>query len=116
MEKLADAVFSTPGAGIVGPMSNAAGYPSLPAHRGGGGSRGVIPLPPGPSPEDMNRRCGQWTPAHLLARVPLAHAFCFSVTREAIETLGGFDGAGFPGGYLDEPELIHRENLVLAGE
>jgi GT2 family glycosyltransferase len=87
-EKLADAVFSTPGAGIVGPMSNAASHQSIPEHRGSNTQTAINELPRGVTAEDMNRYCEQWTVAGLLPRVPLIHGFCFGVTREVIERLG----------------------------
>ena len=108
VEKLADAVFSTPGAGIVGPMSNAAGYQSLPGHRRDVGHTLAAALPPGMGLEDMNRRCEEWTPAHLLPRVPLVHGFCFGVTRAAIERVGYFDDEGFPRGYGEEDDYCFR--------
>ena len=62
-EKMADAVFSTPGAGIVGPMSNAASHQSIPEHRSSKDQTAVNELPPGVTAEDINRYCEQWTPA-----------------------------------------------------
>jgi GT2 family glycosyltransferase len=107
-EKLADAVFSTPGAGIVGPMSNAASHQSIPEHRGSNTQTAINELPHGVTAEDMNRYCEQWTVAGLLPRVPLIHGFCFGVTREVIERLGLFDHNKFPGGYGEENDYCFR--------
>jgi GT2 family glycosyltransferase len=107
-EKLADAVFSTPGAGIAGPMSNAASHQSIPEHRGSSTQTAINELPPGVTAEDMNRYCEQWTVAGLLPRVPLVHGFCFGVTREVIERIGLFDDARFPRGYGEENEYCFR--------
>jgi GT2 family glycosyltransferase len=107
-EKLADAVFSTPGAGIVGPMSNAASHQSIPKHRGSNTQTAINELPHGVTAEDMNRYCEQWTVAGLLPRVPLIHGFCFGVTREVIERLGLFDHNRFPGGYGEENDYCFR--------
>ena len=107
-EKLADAVFSTPGAGIVGPMSNAAGYQSLPEHRRNAGHTLRSALPPGLSLTDMNGCCERWTPVHVLPSVPLVHGFCFGVTRAAIDRVGYFDEESFPRGYGEEDDYCFR--------
>lgn len=107
-EKMADAVFSTPGAGIVGPMSNAASHQSIPEHRGSKEQTAINELPPGLTAEDMNRYCEQWTVADVLPRVPLVHGFCFGVTREVINTIGLFDEDNFPKGYGEENDYCFR--------
>jgi GT2 family glycosyltransferase len=107
-EKLADAVFSTSGAGIVGPMSNAASHQSIPEHRGSNTQTAINELPHGVTAEDMNRYCEQWTVGGVLPRVPLIHGFCFGVTREVIERLGFFDHNRFPGGYGEENDYCFR--------
>ena len=107
-EKLADAVFSTPGAGIVGPMSSAASHQSIPEHRSLKNQTAINELPPGLTAEDMNRYCEQWTTADVLPRVPLVHGFCFGVTREVIDAIGFFDDASFPRGYGEENDYCFR--------
>ena len=108
LEKLADAVFSTSGAGIVGAMSNAASYQSIPEYTGRGGQTAVNTLPPGLTPEDMNRYCEKWTVAHLLPRVPLVHGFCFGIVRSVIDRIGLFDEVSFPRGYGEENDYCFR--------
>lgn len=107
-EKMADAVFSTPGAGIVGPMSNAAQHQSIPEHRGSKDQTAINELPPGLTAEDMNRFCEQWTAAHSLPEVPRVHGFCFGVTREVIKKVGFFDEQNFPNGYGEEYDYCFR--------
>ena len=118
-EKLADAVFSTPGAGIVGPMSNAASHQSIPEHRGTNTQTAINELPNGLTAEDLSRYCEQWTVAGVLPRVPLVHGFCFGVTREVIEQIGLFDDERFPRGYGEENDYCFRAadagfSLVIA--
>ena len=118
-EKLADAVFSTRGAGIVGPMSNAASHQSIPEARGTNTQTAINELPSGLTAEDMNRYCEQWTVAGLLPRVPLVHGFCFGVTREVIERIGFFDDDRFSRGYGEENDYCFRAadvgfSLVIA--
>ncbi|MGP0565579.1 MULTISPECIES: glycosyltransferase [unclassified Nitrospina] len=107
-EKMADAVFFTPGAGIVGPLSNAASHQSIPEHRSSKDQTAVNELPPGLTAEDMNRYCEQWTTVGILPRVPLVHGFCFGVTRAVIEKVGTFDETHFPKGYGEENDYCFR--------
>jgi GT2 family glycosyltransferase len=107
-EKMADAVFSTPRAGIVGPMSSAASGQSIPNHRGTERQTAVNALPAGMTAEDMNRCCEQWTIDGIIPRVPLVHGFCFGLTREVIDKVGYFDEAHFPRGYGEEDDYCFR--------
>jgi GT2 family glycosyltransferase len=107
-EKMADAVFSTPGAGIVGPLSNAASYQSIPDHRSTKDQTAINALPAGLTVADMNRYCEQWTAAHVLPRVPLIHGFCFGLTREVMDKIGDFDERHFPKGYGEENDYCCR--------
>lgn len=119
VEKMADAVFSTPGAGIVGPMSNAASYQSLPDVRASLTQTAVNELPPELGPEKMNMLCEAWTTVSVLPRVQLVHGFCFGITRNVIEAVGSFDEKNFPKGYGEENDYCLRAQdfgfgLVLA--
>lgn len=107
-DKLADAVFSTPGAGIVGPLSNAASYQSIPSHQRSGTQTAINVLPPNVTPEDMNRLCETWTTNGILPRVPLVHGFCFGITRDTINRIGTFDEDRFPRGYGEENDYCFR--------
>ena len=107
-EKLMDAVFETPGAGIVGPLSNAASYQSIPEYRGSGDQTAVNDLPEGMTYEDMNERCEQWTRGAVVPRVPLIHGFCFGVARRVIEEIGYFDERRYPKGYGEENDYCLR--------
>ena len=108
VEKLTDAVFSTSGAGIVGPLSNAASYQSIPEYEGTADQTAVNELPKGLGPEDMNRHCESWTRGAVLPRVPLVHGFCFGVTREVIEKIGYFDAGKYAAGYGEENDYCFR--------
>jgi GT2 family glycosyltransferase len=107
-EKLADAVFSTSGAGIVGPISNAASHQSIPENWGSTSQTAINKLPLGVTAEDLNRCCERWTVADALPRVPLIHGFCFGITRAAIERIGMFDEANYPRGYGEENDYCFR--------
>lgn len=107
-EKMADAVFSTPGAGIVGPLSSAASHQSIPNHISSKDQTATNELPEGVTAEDMNRYCEEWSVARLIPRVPLMHGFCFGITRETIQTIGFFDERNFPRGYGEESDYCFR--------
>jgi GT2 family glycosyltransferase len=107
-EKMADAVYSTPGTGIVGPMSNAASFQSIPDHRATEQQTAINPLPPGMSADDVNRCCERWTVDGVLPRVPLVHGFCLGVTRQVLDKVGYFDEIHFPRGYGEENDFCFR--------
>ena len=107
-EKMADAVFSTPGAGIVGPISNAAGHQSIPEYRSSTSQTVINHLPLKVPVEDMNRYCEQWTTVGVLPRVPLLHGFCLGITRDVIARVGFFDEDKFPQGYGWESDYCFR--------
>lgn len=106
--KMADAVFSSPGAGVVGPMSSAASTQSLPDFRSTKDQTAINELPPGLTAEDMNNYCEKWSSAELTPYVPLVHGFCFGVTRELLDSIGYFDEENFPRGYGEENDYCFR--------
>lgn len=107
-EKMADAVFSTPGAGIVGPLSNAASYQSIPDTQGTATQTAVNSLAAGLTADEVNAKCEEWTTGVTMPYVPLVHGFCFGITREAIELIGNFDEERFPQGYGEENDYCLR--------
>ncbi|MBA9024630.1 glycosyltransferase involved in cell wall biosynthesis/GT2 family glycosyltransferase/SAM-dependent methyltransferase [Aminobacter ciceronei] len=111
-EKLADAVFSTPGGGAVGPMSNAASFQSIPSTAGTDKQTAVNDLPPNTSPDEMNEWCERHSTS-AVPSVPLIHGFCLGITRQALDTVGKFDESAFPHGYGEENDYCFR--LAAAG-
>lgn len=106
--KMADTVFSVKGAGIVGPMSNAATGQSLPNIKGKDGQTAINILPPKITPDYMNKLCEQLTDSGINLRVPVIHGFCFGVTRECLNKLKGFDEKHFPVGFGEENDFCMR--------
>lgn len=96
-----------PEAGIVGPLSNAASWQSVPAcvdpHTG---DWALNPLPDG------------WTQDHMAAIVEAADAsplytdllngFCFAISKRTLEQIGHLDEARFPQGYGEETDYCLR--------
>jgi GT2 family glycosyltransferase len=113
IEKLADAVFSTPYTAIVGPLSNAASHQSIPNHHSSENQTAINALPDGMTVDDMNRCCEQWTHAEILPRVPLVHGFCMGLRREVIDVIGYMDEEHFPQGFGEENDYCLR--AVAAG-
>lgn len=107
-EKLADVAFSTAGIGIVGPMSSAASYQSIPSIKWGEGIQTATNDLRGLSAEDLNHKCEEWSSASLFPLVPLVHGSCFGITREAIDAIGYFDDISFPRGYGEETDYCFR--------
>lgn len=106
--KLADVAFSIAGVGIVGPMSSAASYQSIPSIKWGEGVQTATNSLRGLSAEDLNRKCEEWSSANLFPLVPLVHGSCFGITREVIDTIGYFDDDSFPRGYGEETDYCFR--------
>ncbi|MCB2190564.1 MAG: glycosyltransferase [Deltaproteobacteria bacterium] len=107
-EKMADAVFTTPGAGIVGPLSNAASNQSITQIAASKDQTAINPLPNGLGPEDLNRYCEQWATLDLLPMVPLVHGFCIGITRQTMDRVGLFNESDFPGGYGVEDDYCFK--------
>jgi GT2 family glycosyltransferase/glycosyltransferase involved in cell wall biosynthesis len=108
LEKMARAVLSTPGAGVVGPLSNAASHQSVPNHQSSANQTAVNALPIGHSAEDINALYERWSVDAHYPRVPLIHGFCLGITRSALETVGMFDATAFPHGYGEENDFCLR--------
>lgn len=113
-DKLARAVFSTPGAGIVGPLSNAASVQSIPDVASRAGQTAINGLPPGMDAGAMDAWCAA-NSRRPLPRVPLVHGFCLGLTRKAIEAIGEFDEASFPQGFGEENDYCFRAAAAGVG-
>lgn len=107
-DKLSTALFSHHRGGIVGPLSSAASHQSIPDHISKNQQTAINELPPGVSIEGMNRYCEKWAKDEPYTLVPLAHGFCFGVSRELINTIGNFDETNFPRGYGEENDYCFR--------
>lgn len=106
-EKMLDAALSSPGVGIVGPLSNAASYQSIPSVQSTATQTAVNSLPPGFMPDDMNAWC-EFNSTAAVPKVPLVHGFCFGLLREVWDEIGEFDEEAFPRGYGEENDYCLR--------
>lgn len=106
-EKMADAVFSTPGAGLVGPLSSAASVQSIPSFESTKNQTAINDLPKDVTIEDMNKYCEKWASA-LVPYATMLHGFCLGIRREVIRKIGTFDEKSFPRGYGEENDYCFR--------
>ncbi|RKY06216.1 MAG: hypothetical protein DRP56_07820, partial [Planctomycetota bacterium] len=107
--KLLHAAKSVPGVGVVGPMSNAASWQSLPRLKDSvTGRLAVNDLPSGKTVQDMDRLCEKCSEFPLFPRVPLINGFCYGIRQEVIDKIGVFDEEAFPRGYGEEDDFSFR--------
>ena len=116
LETLKRHAFSDPTIGVVGPLSNAASYQSVPALRVQTGKESEDwsknELPPGPADDP-------WTPRGVAAAVargsrrrlvdvPVLNGFCLFVKAEVVEAVGLMDEVAFPHGFGEENDFALR--------
>ncbi len=98
---------SDPRIGIIGPLSNAGSWQSVPERFGPEGDWEVNELPEGISPDDVAcRLLLEHEPAY--PRVPLINGFCFVIKRRVLHEIGLLDEATFPRGYGEENDFCLR--------
>lgn len=96
-----------PDVGLVGPLSNAASWQSVPDLAKGGGGWSLNALPPGWTASRMQRALSDGgAPAY--ARVPLLNGFCLMVRDRVFERIGLMDEEAFPRGYGEENDFCFR--------
>jgi predicted glycosyltransferase/GT2 family glycosyltransferase len=106
LDRLLECARSDKKIGIVGPLSNAAHFQSVPERFANGGWA-VNQLPSGWTPDDMAHAIAAIAP-HTFPRVGVLNGFCFAIKRAVIETIGYFDEEAFPDGYGEEQDYCFR--------
>ena len=115
LEDLLDCMLSDQHVGIVGPLSNAASYQSVPEVVDGG-EWAVNDLPPGYNVDEFAELVHRVS-RRQFPRVDFVNGFCFMVSRKVIEKVGLLDEATFPKGYGEENDYCLRaraEGFALA--
>ncbi|MFQ5759766.1 MAG: glycosyltransferase, partial [Acidiferrobacterales bacterium] len=107
LTKILECSESSPDIGIVGPMSNAASWQSMPELLDTAGDLAVNALPKGLTVDEMSRFCESWS-SGVFPRVPLINGFCVAIKRSLIERIGYFDEDAFPQGYGEENDYCFR--------
>ncbi len=92
--------------GLVGPLSNAASWQSVP-EVSVNGEWAENSLPEGFKVADMGKLVAQYS-ARMHPRIPFLNGFCLMVKRSVIEQLGYFDEETFGRGYGEENDYCMR--------
>lgn len=109
LTKLLRCAIEHPMLGIVGPLSNAASWQTIPILHAPENGFMVNKLPLGMTPNDMGDLCEKHT-SGVTPFVVLVNGFCFMVKREVIDRIGYFDEDLFPIGYGEEDDFCLRAN------
>ncbi|MGD9971475.1 MAG: glycosyltransferase [Desulfatirhabdiaceae bacterium] len=107
LEALTECARSDAAIGIVGPLSNAASWQSVPVRFGAGGDWAVNELPDGYSVDDMAELVYQVS-SKRFPRVAFVNGFCFLIKRSLIDAIGLLDEDAFPAGYGEENDYCLR--------
>ena len=107
LERLLECGESDPRIGIVGPLSGAASWQSVPRRFDAAGDWAVNPLPTGCTPADAAGAVAAASQRRF-PRVALLNGFCVAIKREAIDAVGLLDEESFPHGYGEENDLCLR--------
>lgn len=106
LEKLISCMDSTPNTGIVGPLSNAASWQTVPEIFDGGDWK-VNTLPKNITLE-MMAAIVEKSSAKAYISVPFINGFCFMIKRDVINKIGYLDEITFPMGYGEENDYCIR--------
>lgn len=98
---------SSPKIGIVGPLSNAASWQSVPALRDSNGQFVINALPEGMGINEM-AKVVRSASDHTYPKIPFVNGFCFMIKREVINKIGYMDDENFPVGYGEENDYCIR--------
>ena len=118
LDGLLEAALARPDAAMIGPLSNAASWQSIPDIRDAKGGWSTNPLPSGISIEDIAAKVRRFS-EKAFPYVPLLNGFCTLIRRAALDEVGYLDGHSFPMGYGEETDLCIRmakagHKLVIA--
>lgn len=107
LEGLFEVVQAHPKAAMVGPVSNAASWQSVPDLHDVKGGWSSNPLPEGVQPEDVSRLVGSLS-LRQFPEATLLNGFCTLMKRAVVEEVGFLDESAFPMGYGEENDLCIR--------
>jgi GT2 family glycosyltransferase len=107
LQRILECTMSDPRIGMVGPLSNAAGYQSVPERPCDNDQWAQNPLPPGWSLDDVAATVARIAP-RTFPRIAFLNGFCLAVKRAVIEAIGYFDEEGFPDAYGEEDDYCLR--------
>ena len=109
MQKIIGRFALAPDIGIVGPLSNAATWQSVPERSVPDGGWAINEVPRGMGVDDVDAVVEEAAKAvPQLVRLPLLNGFCYTIRREVVERIGAFDEVGFPRGFGEEDDFSLR--------
>ncbi len=106
LDRLIECGESDPEIGIIGPLSNAATYQSVPNVREGS-DWSLNPLPNGFTVDDMARIVEKVSEKRFPS-LPFINGFCYVIKRAVIDKIGYLDQETFPNGYGEENDFSFR--------
>ena len=107
LERMLECMTSEDGIGIVGPLSNAASWQSVPEVVGADRGWAVNQLPPGYDVRTYAELVASLS-ERTFPKVDFVNGFCFMVRRAVLESVGLLDEAAFPKGYGEENDYCLR--------
>jgi GT2 family glycosyltransferase len=107
LDKLLECAESDKRIGLVGPLSNAAAYQSVPSTKDDGGRWIENNLPERVTPGQADKII-ELLSERRFPRVPFLNGFCLLVKRDVITRVGSFDEVAFPYGYGEEIDYCLR--------
>ena len=107
VEDMLECMASGDDVGIVGPLSNAASWQSVPKRTGPDGGWTVNDLPPGYNTDEFAELL-RLAAKRRFPRVDFVNGFCLMIGRRVIEHIGYLDEASFPRGYGEEDDYCIR--------
>lgn len=105
--KLLIAANSSDDIGIVGPISNAASYQSIPFIHSSKGQT-VINTIDKDRADELAEKCLEWSTQESIPIVPFVHGFCFCIKQSVIDEIGLFDSDTFKRYYGEENDYCFR--------
>ncbi|WP_428681729.1 glycosyltransferase family 2 protein [Reyranella sp.] len=107
LEGMFEVVKARPNAAMIGPVSNAASWQSVPNLHDIKGGWSSNPLPEGFSHDDVGRLVRELSPQEF-PEATLLNGFCTLMRRNVIAEVGYLDEVAFPMGYGEENDLCLR--------
>ncbi|WP_155905091.1 glycosyltransferase family 2 protein [Methylopila sp. M107] len=107
LEGLLEAAEERPEAAMIGPVSNAASWQSVPELYDSNGKWRINTIPTGYCIDDVALLVEELAPREF-PYAPLLNGFCTLIKRQALDEVGYLDEATFPVGYGEENDLCVR--------